>query len=404
MLQAVTVVSAMLFLCAESGAGEFSIKPSIILREEYDDNIYLTKDNKESDYITRVLPSLNMKYSAPLWDWSLDYTLNWWYYAKLRQGKDSHYARLVSQIKVIQNFLYFDVHDNYESVVLNTRAASTESNLLQNRSDTNNLSVSPYIKYQADPFVVSTGYRYNNIWYREASGIKRQMHTGFVTGEYKISPVLTLQTGAEYTADRPEEPEPDNNRVSVFAGAIYKISPKLKFDGTLGCRWINFDELDDTTRPLYNVGFIYLLSKQGQIELRAKSTIVQSPEDGLYDSRIEEVVVRYGEAVSVNGSIFHRYDIYLEEDRKDEAYGVIAGLEYRPDQRLTFSIKGGYERDKYLPDDDKRNIYTAFLGVDYKLTAKATLGLTYYYNKSDGDRRADNYTDNVVGLQLKIEI
>ena len=405
--QIVAVLFSVTVGCIDAEAGEFTIKPSLILREAYDDNIFLTQDNKESDYITQVLPSVNMTYTAPVWQWTLDYTLNWWYYANLGETKDSHYAKLVSKTKVIENFLYLDVFDSYTSVVLNERRAYSESNLFQNRSDTNTLSASPYIKYQIDPSLILTGgYRYTNIWYREDQGINRQLHTGYVSGEYKISPVLTLQAGADYTADMPEDPDPDDNQMSLSVGAIYKIGPKMTLDGNLGYRWVDFDseDEDDERRPLYNIGLVYLLAEQGQIEIRALSSLVMSPSRGLYDSRLEQVAVRYGEAFSIKGSIFHRYDKYLQEDRKDDIYGVTAGLEYRPDQRLTFGIGGRYEHDKYKPENEKRNIYAASLGVDYKLAPRATAGVMYNYTKSDGDRPDDNYTENIVGIQLRLEI
>jgi hypothetical protein len=400
-----SLVISTLFIGTQSEGAEFTFKPSIILREEYDDNIFLTRDNTEGDYITRALPSVSMNYKGSLWDWTLNYTLHWWYYAKLREGNTSHDATIVSKTKLIQNFLYLDVYDTYSSVVLNPRLASTETNLQQNRSDTNVLSVSPYVKYEIDPaMALSGGYRYTNIWYRQESGINRQMHTGFVAGEFLISPVVTLKVNADFTADRPEKTFPDNNQVSLFAGVVYKISPKMNFDATLGWRWIDFEVRDDAKRPVYNMGLIYRLSEKGQIELRAAAVVLQSPEEGIYDSRTEQITVRYGETISISGSIFHRYDKYLERDRKDDVYGVTTSLEYRPDQRLTFGINGGYEKDKYLPQNEKRDIYTGALIIDYKLTAKATLGATYNFNKSTGDIHFDNYTDNVIGLQLKVEI
>ena len=53
----------------------------------------------KSDYITSILPSFNMQYKSELWDLSSDYTLNWWYYWKLKQGKDSHNLNLASQVR-----------------------------------------------------------------------------------------------------------------------------------------------------------------------------------------------------------------------------------------------------------------------------------------------------------------
>ena len=108
----------------EAGA-EFTIKPSITLREEYDDNIYLTPDNRVGDYITRILPSVYLNYRAPMWDLTMNGTINWFYYAKRDQSNATYDANLTSNMKLINNLLYFDVSDIYSSVVLNPRLPST---------------------------------------------------------------------------------------------------------------------------------------------------------------------------------------------------------------------------------------------------------------------------------------
>ncbi|MEW6215385.1 MAG: TIGR03016 family PEP-CTERM system-associated outer membrane protein, partial [Nitrospirota bacterium] len=164
----------------ESEGAEFSLRPSVTVREEYDDNILLTKDNRIDDYITRIMPSVGITYKTPLWDWTLDYTLIWWYYSKRGEGDTSHNLTLMSKVNVIKNLLYLDISDTYSSVVLEPRRPSTEINLAINRTDSNTLNLSPYIKYQIGPATaLSAGYRYTNIWYKEVTGIDREMHTGF---------------------------------------------------------------------------------------------------------------------------------------------------------------------------------------------------------------------------------
>jgi opacity protein-like surface antigen len=408
-----SIIFFMDLMHSSSEASEFSIKPSVTLRQEYDDNIYLSHSDRTSDVITRVLPSLNMRYNAPFWEWTFDYTLNWWYYWKLKDSENSHYANLASKMKIIQNFLYFDVSDKYESVILNPRKPSTESNLSVNRSDSNYLIASPYMKYQIDPsFFLSAGYRYSNIWYREESGNKSQAHTGFAGVEYLISPLLTVRLGTAYTAFRPEQTDSDNDQgfdqnndqIKAFIGASYKISPQMTFDGSLGQTWISFDGGEDTNRAVYNIGLTYGLSENGQIEMRAISVIEPSPEEGMINNRSETITVRYGQAVAVSGSIYHRYNKYLESGKVDKIYGGAADIQYRPDQRITFRVSGGYEKDKYLPANNKRTIYSGGGGVAYLLTAKSTLGITYNYTDSSGDNEDDNYRDNFIGLELKMNL
>jgi hypothetical protein len=391
---------------ASTEGSEFSIKPSIMLRQEFDDNIFLENDNKTSDYITRVLPSVNMRYNAPFWEWTLDYTLNWWRYWDLKETDYSNTANLASKMKLIQNFLYLDINDVYSSVVINPRRPSTETNLQQNRTDTNNLSVSPTLRYHITSTVVFTGgYRYTNIWYREEGSVNRQLHTGFGYVDYLVNPRLTASVGAEYTADRPAGDEPSNDQSVVYFRMQYKFGPRLDADIAIGYRQIKYDDgRNDDVGLSYNGTINYHLPETGNVEIRASSVITPSPTLGEIESRTGQITVRYGEAFSVNGSFFYRKEKYLEEDRQDNIYGGTAGIEYRPDQRMTLRVGVGIEKDKYLPQNNRRDIYAAFTGIDYRITAKATLGVTYNYSKSSGDVTSDNYSDNLVGLQFRMEI
>ena len=166
-----TLLISMPFGGAQSEGAEFTIRPSITVSEEYDDNIFLTRDDRVADYITRILPSVNIHYKTPRWEWTLDDTFSWWYYAERGNSENFNNGSLTSKLVVIENFLYLDVNDIYSSVVLNPRKPSTETNLATNRSDSNNLVLSPYIKYQLTPAsVLTTGYRYTNIWYKDEAG------------------------------------------------------------------------------------------------------------------------------------------------------------------------------------------------------------------------------------------
>ena len=227
------------------------------------------------------------------------------------------------------------------------------------------------------------------------------MHTGFATGEYKFSPVLSAYVGAEYTADRPEKTEPDNNQTAVFARTVYKMNPRTTFDGSIGYRWIDFSVGHDKGRLIYDASLIYRLSEHGQIELKAASLVTSSPLDGIFESRNEQATAKYGEAFSVNGSIFHRKDTYLERDLVNKVYGGTAGVEYKPDPRLTFKIGGRVERDEFLPGDDVRKIYGGSGEIDYQLQEKMTLILSYNYTRENASDSSFDYTDNVVTVQIR---
>jgi len=397
---------SILYCCAITEGAEFSLRPSIALRQAYDDNIYLSKEDRESDYITRILPSFNLQYKSEPWDLSSDYTLNWWYYWKLKKGKDSHNLNLESQVRVINNLVYLDVSDTYSSVVLNPRRPSTDINLQINRSDSNNAVISPYVKYQITPLLfLSSGYRYTNIWYRESDAVNRQMHTGFATIEYKVNPKLITALSAEYTYDSPDENafNDANHQTTAFLRAQYTLTPHTDLDASVGYRRITFANDGADNMILYTVLLTHRFKGAGQIELRADSTSTASTQFGVVQSYSEQLNLLFGETLIVSAGIFHRDDEYLETDRQDTAFGLTAGVEYRPQPRLTYKISGRYERDKFLPEDEKRDIYGASGEIAYLLTDKATVSLNYTYSQANGQSESDDdYRDNIVALQINM--
>jgi hypothetical protein len=403
-LSCISLFPIFLF-CAQAEGGEFSIKPSIAVRQAYDDNIYLTKEDMESDFITSILPSFNMQYKSELWDLSSAYTLNWWYYWKLKQGKDSHNLNLASQVRAIKNFFYIDISDIYSSAILNPRKPSTDNNLDTNRSDSNNGKISPYFKYQITPQLsASSGYRYTNIWYRDTNGINRQMHAGFATVEYKANPKLTTSLSAEYTYDRPETNtiSLSSHQAAAFIRALYMLTPQTDLDASLGYRWISFANRQRDNMILYTILLTHRFEGSGRIELKADSTFTPSPELGYLESYSEQLNFIYGETFIVNGGIFHRIDRYLEQDEKDISYGLIAGIEYKLNPRLKCKASGRYEKYKVLPDDYKRKTYGAYGEIYYMLMKNANMSLSYNYTRGVSRIDTDDYWDNIIAVQVNI--
>jgi hypothetical protein len=384
---------------------EFSAKPSITLGEEYDDNIFLTRNGKVGDFISRVNPSLTLLYKTRAWDLTLDDTFQWWYYAKQEDGTYSNYGSLSSKLTVVENFLYFDVTDNYTNEVINPRGPSTSSNLSVNRTDANNLNATPYLKYQIDPATAATaGFAYTNIWYRSGAGINRQQYKGFLTLEHRISPRLNTSLKAEYLADRPTAPEPDDNETAVSLSALYKLGQKIELDAATGYRWIKFSGGSSSDAPEYDLAATYHLSESGEVRLRASQLFGFSVNQGIVKSSTQQLRVRWGKQLSVSGEIYHTRDDYVEIDQTNNALGGTVGLAYTPHVRMKYQVNGSYERDKFSPQHERRKVYGTSAIAEYRLTRVATVSLGDYYTRSSGDIETDNFIDNIVALQLRITL
>jgi uncharacterized protein (PEP-CTERM system associated) len=399
------IFSAAIFCCSDAYAADVLIRPSISLSEEYDDNIFLAKDNTTADYVTRVAPSVSIAYKTEIWDLALKDTFHWWYYAKQRKGYYSNDGSLSSKLVVLRNFFYLDVLDTYSSVVLNPRGPSTESNLNINRTDSNVLNATPYMKYQIDPSTAATpGFAYTNIWYRSGGGVNRQQYKGFLELEHGFGPRFNALLHAEYLADRPADINPNDDQTAVSLSLFYTLDPKTKIDGTAGYRWINFSDSLNHNSAEYNVGVAYQLPAKGKVELRASQSVSFSATQGSVQNMLQQLTASYGESLSVNGRIYHARDNYFEIGQTNDAWGAAAGVAYAPDSRRTYRISGRYEKGRFLPQDEDRKVYGASVGIEYRLTATATLSLADDYTKSSGQLDSDNFIDNIVALQLRIAL
>lgn len=410
-----------------SEGAELFIRPSIDFVQEYNDNIYLSRDSRKSDYISRALPSLSMSYKTPFWEWQFNYMLNWWYYHNLGKSFDSHSLDLTSKLTIIDNFLYLDIKDNYANIALDERRSSNEDNLNVNRTDTNTLIISPYIKYRLTPIVsLTTGYKYTNTWYRVEDGINRQMHTGYITINYMINPKFNTSMGVEYTMEQPENQEPRNKQTLAFISASYVMSQRTNLDGSIGFRQIEFSKGNDESSYYYNFIVLNRFHEHGNIELGIFSEIISTALYGVQENRTERLTISYGDILKATGSIFHSEIEYLEDELteetvseknlKNDIVGVTTSLEYRPTPLLTFRISGAYQEYSYLFQryndflkkyeykKEIREVYTASSGMDYRVTEKITVALTYSHTKENGRTASENYRNNIVAVRLRINI
>jgi len=67
---------SLILITVSSSSAKLDINAAVGLREEYNDNIFLTRTDRKEDFITRVSPSVVLKYSHHFLDLSLDYGLN----------------------------------------------------------------------------------------------------------------------------------------------------------------------------------------------------------------------------------------------------------------------------------------------------------------------------------------
>lgn len=207
------VIGGMLASCcvATAAHAELKLTPGLIVREEYNDNIDLTKDNRRDDFITTVAPSLNALIDTNLLKLSLDYGLYFKLFAKHSDENETSLAktqrvRFDTTYNPIRDILFLKVSDVYARLPIDERRQVAAGNDFVNTTDSNILTVNPYIVLPLTSSINFTaGYTYKNTWYDDPDGETAQDHTATGRLTKTFGERLSLYGEYAYRTHRPKE-------------------------------------------------------------------------------------------------------------------------------------------------------------------------------------------------------
>ena len=89
------------------------ITPKISISEEYDDNIFLTKDNPDSDWITTVSPGIGIDIESNKNGLELDYTFGWVRYFNKTSNDNMRHSGYLKFWQKLAEHLKFNLEDRY---------------------------------------------------------------------------------------------------------------------------------------------------------------------------------------------------------------------------------------------------------------------------------------------------
>lgn len=238
----ITVAAIAVFGSASAFAGESELHATLAVNQEYTDNVFEERDDRKSDFITRLMPGVALKYKAPRWDWDAAYNLDYRYYAKGTHGNETtHGANVKGLVTVVENLLYLDVSDTYKRVSLDVARDRTQGSLFANQSDQNVLNASPYFVWRTGTRgTLKTGYRYTNTWYREPEAIDKQTHIGFVDWSMELSPKMVATAGYDYTIQKSTGIDPRWHNVGTSLRYEYVAGSDIS--GQFGNRWTEYED------------------------------------------------------------------------------------------------------------------------------------------------------------------
>jgi hypothetical protein len=422
--------AAFLFAAAAAvpAAAELKLTPSVSLREEYNDNIELTRDNRIDDFITSVTPALGISWKTSILELSADYGLNFRIFAK-NSGRnetdltEAQMAKADTTLTVMPEALFVKLSDVFERVPVDERDQVALDNIFVNLSNSNRFTANPYLDYPVSPTLrLLAGYTYQNTWYDDPRGDDSEDHTatGGITKQFGER--LSVFGNYSYRWHRPSRTLQYDNQTGTV-GAALQLTTKLSVSGSVGQTFYRYEggvqrvripvtvngTLGDvpvppreTSATIWNAKANYLLTERLSLGAGYSQSFSDSVTEGSARSRsiTGSVTYKVVDTLPMTVAGFSTNSTFLITNREDRSTGVTVSAPVPLTPRLTARLDGGYTRFEFLPEGEEANRYSARVGLDYQF-AVTTVGFGYTWNRNDSTVDTKDYTNNIAFVQAK---
>jgi hypothetical protein len=389
------------------------ITPSISLREEYNDNIFLTPTDKEGDFITSIFPSINVSSETDFLKLSLDYGLDIKLYLHNSDQNETSLKgmqriNLDTTLSPYKDIFFIKISDVYERVSIDERDQVAYDNYIVNMTDRNIFSINPYVEYPLSGTVKTRlGYTYKNVWYSDDAGDNYEDHMASLSITKELSAKLTGTVSYDYLMYKPTKNEDhfneDYDQQTARLQLHYALGPNFTIEGGIGQTWFDYERQEDSDFFVWNVLAQYNVTKNISISGGYAIEFPHSVEEGTYESKVATGTLNYAGKIPLNVTVFKKDDTYLSSDREDKATGVTLGTTIPITPKVACRLNGLYTKYEFFDPDEKTDRYGFQIAFDYQLK-RTFFSLGYTYNQNDSNIDDNDYKNNIVWAQIRLAI
>ena len=427
------IAIAVLLSIATFSYAKFTIDPSLTVREQYNDNIFLTQTDKADDFITIISPDITLGYSPnSSLDISLGYGFDFRFYSNNSDlndtsFKDTQHADFRAQARP-WNLVFIDVTDTYRRVPLDVREKFARDNDFENMTESNVFMISPYLDVPIMPTLsLRMGYSFTDEWYDEDTGNNSDSHSAFLSFDKKFPVGLNTSIGYTYLAYRPELSD-DYDKNEVFLSAEYQIASNFRVWGGAGIAYLDFSNRSNEDETIWNVGSEYYMGILGGTTLSVTyseslsntDTSDYSDTNGTTDRETDlfseresittgvtkekrfDFILSSGQFLEVTINPYYTESEELETDRVDEITGVDVTIERPLTAKLTAALEGYWESQEFFPEDEEVDQYSLGSSIEYLLSRSITTAFGYRFSKRNSNVPGDDYDNNIAWIEAKL--
>lgn len=399
---------------AGSALGEPAWKASLGVGQEYSDNTDEEKNGRD-DFITSVRPSLSYVREGERLQFQSSYGGDYRYYAKDTQDQEfNHNLNVHALLDAWDSFLFLDLTDTYRLVNEDrTEGDVLEDDSTQGQVQQNTFTFSPYITPRfGERGQAKIGYAFSNIWYEDSDNEGKNIHRGFVDGDYELTDRAALLSGYSYTQELSEDET--LHRHIAYLGGRYAYAEKGSVFLKAGPQYTRYQERGTSATSLYwDAGLDHDFGAV-QLGLSSGISFEDDPDTGQTLERRHGTLRLTKAWERTTASVYTTLEDYEENSGVDTAdrrtrddndevgesirrtvFGL--NISHELTTRLTGTL--GLSHDMEDSDDNTRR-WLANLGLTYALSEDLSLGGWYRFKDSASDDEDEEFRVNRVGIQL----
>ena len=400
--------------------------PSLTVSEEYTDNLFLTEDNKESEFITIVSPGASFAVEGKRSNLELSYNPGFTFYQEYDELNSVRHSASLSGNRQLSKRLSLSVADNFSRTEKPTTrgelSLDPEASKLEGDVDytirterepryTNDAQIRMDYGFGPDDSVYA---RYSHRLYREDTpgAEDSDKHNPGVGFTYWPDSWNGFRGSASYTRGLFDG---ESNDFHNWEGSLrYTRNLNRVWGGFLEYRHLYTDfDGDEVDYQVYNpaAGVTFTFAEEAAIELGA-GYFFQDRADGETESgpviNLDmEKTWRFkrGSFRISGGSGFEQTYFGSENLGFTEYYGARSALEYSLTRYLQGTASLDYRFNRYLDEDpvQEDHVASATAGLTYTLTRWLDISLEDTYSvveTNQKDLNANDYRENSVMLSV----
>ena len=382
----------------------FEIHPYLALEEEYNDNIFLSDNNEEEDWITTVEPGISLIYDNRSLEATVDYSLRYRFY---KDNSDENLDKFKDVQRANATALFFGgrpftlrLAETISREAIDERD-DNQFNDIENRSTVYHSTVTPEYRWQlTQTFSLIFGYTYDRFDYVDSRGNDSEEHEGRFSLVKQLSSTTEVFARYAYAVHQSDDDADEFDRQDYTLGLNQRLGSRTTLAIEGGYSEVEYDSGFDTDGTHWLVDVSYQLSAPVTLSLGYSQDFTTTAEDGLTETQEASFGATYAkESLTASTELFWNNSDYVRLNREDEAYGVRFDLSKPLARALTANFDAEYERAEYddIIIDEEVDRFTLGASLDYEYRRfLASLGYRYRINESD--IAGGDYTNNIITL------